>query len=71
MNLQADYNDPFGPPQKLALVTCLLCDETYLSSEIAWSALGELWVCKNYARCGGAGYGIDIFDAEPGQGMKP
>lgn len=29
---------------------------------IRWDAQESMWVCKNFDRCGGAGYGYDIFD---------
>lgn len=58
-----DYNDPFAPPKEVVEVRCLHCGETYPSSEMAWSASDGLWVCKNYASCGGAGYEFDIQDA--------
>ncbi|HEX6964100.1 MAG TPA: hypothetical protein VF175_19690 [Lacipirellula sp.] len=62
--LNADYNDPFQPPAGVRPVRCLHCGEVYPSSEIRWSRRADLWVCKNYDKCGGAGYGMDIHDAE-------
>lgn len=63
-----DYNDPFQPPQRERLVRCLHCDELYSSSEIQWSPTADLWVCKNYPHCDGAGFGFDIHDAVGGEG---
>jgi len=61
---EPDFNDPFGPPDEVVRVRCLHCNEEYDSNEITWNGQSELWVCKNYEKCGGAGYGMDIFDAE-------
>ena len=50
---------------------CLHCLERYDSSEMKWDEDCEIWVCKNYEQCGGAGFGMDIHDATqnrmPGQ----
>lgn len=64
-NYAPDYNDPFGPPKVVRPVRCLHCNEVYPSSEIKWSPMDDIWVCKNYERCGGKGYGFDIDDDGP------
>jgi len=60
----ADYSDPFRPPKPPRPVRCLHCDEEYPSSLMRWDGQRELWVCKNSPSCDGAGYGIDIHDAD-------
>jgi hypothetical protein len=57
-----DRKDPFGPPRQARDVTCLHCEQTYSSSLIVWK--GDCWCCPT-PKCGGAGYGYDIHDAQP------
>ena len=64
-NSGPDYNDPFRAPAVVRPVRCEHCGEVYSSAEIKWSSVDEIWVCKNYERCGGRGYGFDIEDALP------
>jgi hypothetical protein len=62
MNQLPDFDDPFAPPEIPCEVRCLHCDRSYSSAKMRWNSKDELWVCPNYAECGGAGYGMDIHD---------
>ena len=63
--MNADYDDPFQPPVGSRQVKCLVCGEKYQSSEIKWDCEAQLWVCRNWPKCSGAGYGISIDDVDP------
>lgn len=58
----ADERDPFGPPLALCEVYCIHCGEKYWSDQIKWDPAEQLWVCRHWPECGGAGFGIDIHD---------
>ena len=59
--IDGDFNDPFAPNlNSERIVVCLHCGEEYKENEIKWDKKADLWVCKNYPRCDGAGLGYDI-----------
>jgi len=60
--LNADYEDPFQPPAGSRPVKCEYCGEIYESKEMFWDSECEIWVCRNWPKCNGAGYGVDIYD---------
>lgn len=56
-----DLNDPFAPDLKSEkIVMCIHCDQEYKEKEIKWDEKSELWVCKYWPTCDGAGLGFDI-----------
>lgn len=56
-----DLEDPFRPNlSSEKMVKCLHCGHEYKEKEIKWSKTADMWVCKNYPRCDGAGLGFDI-----------
>lgn len=56
-----DFNDPFRPDlNSEKIVKCLHCGDEYKEKEIKWSKTVDMWVCKNYPRCDGAGLKFDI-----------
>lgn len=56
-----DFEDPFRPDlSSEKIVKCLHCGDAYKEKEIRWSKIADMWVCKNYPRCDGAGLGFDI-----------
>jgi hypothetical protein len=57
-----DYKEPFGPPSTLCQIYCIHCHKKYWSDQIKWNQRDELWVCRDYEFCGGAGFGIDIVE---------
>ncbi|NOY40701.1 MAG: hypothetical protein GXP26_02525 [Planctomycetes bacterium] len=60
--VDADYEDPFRPPTGSRPIKCEHCGETYESKEMFWDSEYEIWVCRNWPKCSGAGYGVDIHD---------
>jgi len=62
------HNDPYGPPQIVCEVFCIHCGKRYYSDQIKWDPVAKLWVCRDWPRCGGAGFGINIIEItdEPG-----
>ena len=55
-----DYNDPFRPPKKQCVAYCIHCNQTYSSAEMKWDPIDCLWVCRDWPKCSGAGFGCDI-----------
>ena len=63
--IEGDFEDPFAPnPNSEQIVTCIHCGEEYKENEIKWNKEADLWVCKNYPSCDGAGLGFDILPKE-------
>jgi hypothetical protein len=63
--------DPFRPPAISTLVHCIHCHEEYESFRIEWRVeqgsdgkLHGFWCCP-VPRCGGMGFGFDIFPVDP------
>ncbi len=65
--LDADYDDPFQPPWSRS-VRCDVCKQIYQSEEMWYDTPSELWVCRDWPKCRGAGYQIDIYDAKHQKG---
>lgn len=63
-----DHNDPYGPPQSICEVFCIHCGQRYWSDQIKWDPAEQLWVCRDWPNCSGAGFGVDIIEVtdEPG-----
>jgi hypothetical protein len=64
-------DDPFGPPAIPTLVHCIHCGEEYDSYRITWrletdgdGSVHGFWCCPT-PRCGGMGFGFDIFPVDP------
>ncbi len=66
--LDADYDDPYQPPPWSRPVRCEICQQIYLSDEIWYDTDSELWVCRDWPKCSGAGYQIDIHDTKDRKG---
>lgn len=66
-----DHSDPFKPPTPPVEVICLHCGERYCSNLMRWDGLHELWVCKNWPICNGAGVAFDVCDVtDAPEGLK-
>lgn len=60
-DINPDFDDPFAPDlSSERIVVRIHCGEKYKEKEIKWSKTTDMWMCKNYPRCDGAGLGFDI-----------
>jgi len=66
--LNADYDDPHQPPPWSRPVRCEVCQQVYQSEEMWYDLDSELWVCRNWPECSGAGYQVDIYNTKGGKG---
>ncbi len=66
--LNADYDDPYQPPPWSRPVRCEICRKVYQSEEMWYDIGSELRVCRDWPKCCGAGYQIDIYDAKRQEG---
>jgi hypothetical protein len=61
-----DYSDQFAPKRgSNRRLVCLRCDATFNEVEVVWESRGGdyLWWCPD-PKCGGAGIGFDLFEAD-------
>ncbi|MFC1995596.1 HNH endonuclease signature motif containing protein [Chloroflexota bacterium] len=63
-------NDPFASKWgSYGLVYCLHCGDIYPENKAKWDTDEEIWRCKNYPDCSGAGIGYDLIaEGEIGEG---
>lgn len=55
-------NDPFAPKwNSIKLVYCLHCGDIYPESKAKYDSKADMWWCKNYPDCNGAGIGFDLI----------
>ena len=64
--LESDpMQDPFRPDLNSdKLVWCIHCSHIYKEKEVKLVKEENMWYCKHYPKCNGAGVGIDIWRLE-------